>query len=68
MLSLRDGMGSGWVGKFFRRRRRRPRGEGVKIAKTLCFFKGKYAKILKHTYIPENQKIGFSEIEMGTSR
>ena len=23
MLSLRDGMGSGWAGKFFRRRRRR---------------------------------------------
>ena len=23
MLSLRDGMGSGWDGKFFRRRRRR---------------------------------------------
>ena len=25
MLSLRDGMGSGWAGKFFRRRRRRRR-------------------------------------------
>ena len=31
MISLRDGMGSGWDGKFFRRRRRRrpPGGEGV---------------------------------------
>ena len=26
MISLRDGMGSGWDGEFFRRRRRRPRG------------------------------------------
>ena len=25
MISLRDGMGSGWDGKFFRRRRRRRR-------------------------------------------
>ena len=28
MLSLRDGMGSGWDGKFFRRRRRRLGGGG----------------------------------------
>ncbi len=28
MISLRDGMGSGWDGKFFRRRRRRRRRPG----------------------------------------
>ena len=44
MLSLRDGMGSGWDGKFFRRRRRRrrrPLGRGVKIAKARRLLKEK---------------------------
>ena len=35
MLSLRDGMGSGWEGNFFRRRRRRRRRPQNK--KKMCF-------------------------------
>ena len=71
MLSLHDGMGSGWAGKFFRRRRRRRRRRppgGGKIAKTRGFLKKGCEKMETLIYIPENRKIGFSEIEMGTSR
>ena len=34
MISLRDGMGSGWDGKFFRRRRRRPGEAGGQNGKS----------------------------------
>ena len=39
MLSLRDGMGSGWAGKFFCRRRRRPPKMCV-LGETVSFAKG----------------------------
>ena len=63
MLSLRDGMGSGWAGKFFRRRRRRRRPlGGVKIAKTLGFLKKRCENMEKHIY---TVKSGFRKLRWG---
>ena len=61
MISLRDGMGSAWAGKFFRRRRRRrrrrrpPGGGGGKIAKTLGFLKKMCEHMEKHIYTVKSE-------------
>ena len=46
ILSLRDGMGSGWDGKFFRRHRRRrpPGGGGSKLRSTFLIGMANMAK------------------------
>ena len=66
MISLRDGMGSGWDGKFFRRRRRRRRpGGGGKMGTTKSgWFYWKSGEKQGKTIQIDKKK---PEFEMGTS-